>query len=150
MKAQLDKFADNILELEKFFPIQWEETIFSDAKEKLNPDLNTYIEFENNGFLIFVSLKEENKLIGYFVGFKTKYPHSKDEYYVTQDSIFVHPDYRRKNGGVLLIKKLEEECKKLGVIRIILGMRTSNDISKLFERLKYKPAECLYSKYIGN
>lgn len=149
-EAKLDSFKANLEELKEFFAIQWEETIYPDAKEVLNPDLDLYLGAEENDLLIFISLKEGEKLIGYFLGLKTKATHSKDGTYVTQDSLFIHPDYRGSGGGVKLIKKLEEECKKLGVHRILLCERVKNPIGKLFKRLNYTPSEIYYSKYIGN
>jgi len=150
MDCRLDSFRVNLEELKTFFAIQWEETIFPDAKEQLNPDLDLYLNAEENNLLIFLSLKDKGKLVGYFLGFKTKATHSKDETYVMQDSIFIHPDYRSKGGGIRLIKQLEEECKKMGVARILLCERVNNPIGKIFERVGYAPSEIYYSKYIGS
>jgi GNAT superfamily N-acetyltransferase len=150
LNVERESFEGNLDDLNTFFPLQWKETIYPDGKEQLNPNFEVYIEAEKNNSLIFISLKKDNKLIGYFLGIKYQYPHSKDEYYVLQDSIFIHPDFRGIGGGVKLIKKLEEECKKEGVSRILLCSRAHNNITKLFERMDYNLSEVYYSKYIGN
>jgi GNAT superfamily N-acetyltransferase len=147
--AKLDSFKANLEQLKDFFAIQWEETIFPDAKEVLNPDYDLYLGAEENDLLIFLSLKDKEKLVGYFLGFKARTPHSKDETYVMQDSLFIHPDYRGGGGGIKLIRKLEEECKAQGISRILLCSRMHNDIGSLFERLDYVPSEIYYSKYVG-
>lgn len=150
LKVNRESFEENLDDLKAFFPLQWKETIYPDGKEQLNPDLEVYLDAEKNDLLIFISLKEEGKLIGYFLGVKYKYPHSQNEFYVMQDSIFIHPDHRGNGGGIKLIKKLEEECRMMGVTRILLCSRSHNDITKLFERLNYNLSEVYYSKYIGN
>jgi GNAT superfamily N-acetyltransferase len=150
LKVERESFEGNLDDLKAFFPLQWKETIYPDGKEQLNPNLEAYIEVEKNDSLIFLSLRSEEKLIGYFLGVKYQYPHSKDEYYILQDSIFIHPDYRGIGGGVKLIKKAEEVAKELRVSRILLCSRSHNDITKLFERLNYSLSEVYYSKYIGN
>lgn len=149
MDCTLDNFKDNLEQLKLLFPIHWQEAKF-DEDNKLDMNYEVYLKAEENGSLIFISLKDKEKLIGYFTGLVYNSLHCKNDKWIMQDLIFVHPDYRKKFGGIKLLKKLEEISKQLGVKRILLCSRSHLDISPIFKKMGYKIGEIYYTKTIGN
>ena len=53
-------------------------------------------------------------------------------------SIAIHPDYRRRGLGKLLMSRAEEELKRMGCRRVFLEVRVSNyPAIKLYQKLGY-------------
>lgn len=150
LKAQVELFINNIAELKEYFPMHWAETVWPNAKEELDFDYFKYLKAEDQDVLTLITLRDDKKMAGYFIGFKMNSLHSKDSIHMIQDMLFIDPQYRGKNGFKILTSKIEEECKKMNVDRIFVGSRGHNDAGKLFERAGYDLADVYYSKYIGN
>ncbi|HDH07043.1 MAG TPA: ribosomal-protein-alanine N-acetyltransferase, partial [Thermoproteales archaeon] len=79
---------------------------------------------------LFLVIEKNGKVIGYIIGLlKT----NKLGHIV---SLAIDPEERRKGYGTLLLKKLLEKFKELGVCKVRLEVRVSN-----------RPAINLYSKH---
>ena len=67
LTASVESFMENRAELELLFPKHWEELALNKDKVPLSPDWNRYKSVEDVGMLSFVALRQDGKLVGYFV-----------------------------------------------------------------------------------
>lgn len=97
---------DGILEVEnQSFSIPWSRRMFED--ELFNPKACYFI------------LESSGKVVGYIGVWKIL-----DEGHIT--NVAVHPDYRRKGFGRLLIGTLIENARDWGLVALTLEVRVSN------------------------
>ena len=146
--AQVESFMENLDHLKPIFPIHWEELALNKDQVPLDPQYDIYEAKENSGELIFVTLRKEGELVGYFIGFIAPGLHYKTCLTCTMDIFYVHPDHRGSSAGFLLFEFTEKELKKRGVDRVYVGSKCHLDASFLFERLGYDRVEVYYQKML--
>jgi GNAT superfamily N-acetyltransferase len=147
--AQLETMREGFPELIAIFPLHYEELALNKDKVPLDPQYDLYLAREDRGEVIYVTLREDGKLIGYFVGFVAPGLHYKTCLTCTMDLFYVHPDHRNGLGGLRLFRAVEKELRRRGVQRWFVGSKIHKDISRLFEALKFDPVETYYSKWLG-
>lgn len=146
--AQVESFMETLEETKPMFPIHWEELALNKDEVPLDPQYDVYEARENAGELLFVTLREEGIIVGYFIGFISPALHYKTCLTCIMDIFYVHPDHRGSNAGFLLFTFLEGELKKRGVDRVYVGSKCHLDASFLFERLGYDRVEVYYQKML--
>lgn len=149
LTACVESFKENLEELKAILPTHWQELALNQDKVPLDPQYEVYFAHEDAGGLLFITLRNEGKLAGYFIGFIAPGLHYKTCLTLRMDIFYVHPDYRGNRGGVILFKAMENEAKRRGVHSIIVGSKCHKDASRLFEALGYNEIEKFYSKWIG-
>jgi GNAT superfamily N-acetyltransferase len=148
--AQVESFEEGLAEFQPLFPIHWEELALNKDKVPLDPQYDIYIRRERVGELLFVTLRELGKPIGYFIGFIAPGLHYQTCLTCTMDIFYVHPDKRKGRAGIQLFKFVEKELTKRGVQRWFVGAKLHADASPLFEYLKFNRVEVYYSKWLGD
>lgn len=113
----------------------------------LNPDYNKYIIKENNGEILYITLRDSGKLVGYYIGFIHAALHYQDCLTLALDIIYVSPDSRGQKGGVLLMDAVKKEAKRRGVRIITMGCKESHKIymERLLLESGFAPFETHYS-----
>lgn len=149
LTVQLESFTERLDEFKPLFPLHWEELALNKDKVPLDPQYNIYIEREKRGELIFATMRELGKPVGYFIGFIAPGLHYKTCLTCTMDIFYVHPEKRGGRGGIKLFKFVESELKRRGVQRWFAGSKCHLDASWLFEILGFDRVEVYYSKWIG-
>jgi len=96
---------------------------------------------------IYLSVKSEDKPIGYAIFYLHTHPHFQ-KLVACQDVMYIHPEYRKGSIGIKFIKYIEESMKGLGAEGIFQTSSAKKDLSKLFGRLGYEPVETVYFKEI--
>jgi len=96
-----------------------------------------------------VTVREDGKLCGYFVGFVAPGLHYKTCLTLTMDIFWIHPDHRGAGAGFALFRTVEAEAKRRGVQRMLVGSKLHKDASWLFERLGYEEVERYYATWLG-
>jgi len=129
--------------------MHYHEIALNKDKIKLNPDWEAYEALEDSNQLRIFTVRDEEKLVGYFVLIVSKSLHYVDHLYAVNDIIYVHPEYRKGMLGAKLMKFAEKCLKEDGVSLIMVNTKLHKDFGKLLGRLGYNPIETVYSKYIG-
>lgn len=151
LTTHVEIFMDSIEELKKVIPLHYEELALNKDKVPLEPMWEIYEIRENNGQLIYITLRENGILIGYFIGIIAPGLHYRACLTCHMDIFYVHPKHRHKRGGLILFKAVEKELKRRGVQRIYVGHKTHMpDAGRLYMALGYKKVETNYSKWIGD
>jgi len=150
MSAQIETIREGLEELKPLLPIHYEELALNKDKVPLDPQYGLYLAREERGEVIYMTLREDGKLMGYFIGFIAPGLHYKTCLTCTMDIFYVHPDHRNGRGGLRLFRSLERELKRRGVQRWFVGSKLHKDAGRLFEALGFSPIETYYSRWIGD
>jgi len=101
------------------FPSPWTSRLF-------------YLEMKKKEFAYYYILEFNGKVVGY-----TGYWKVQDEAHIV--TFAIHPFYRRRGLGKLLLSYILEETKKKGIKKVTLEVRESNyPAQKLYERVGFK------------
>lgn len=137
------------------------ENIFSDkgfnelaqeyAKVSINKDLkfnrinqDWYLEEETKGNLLAISVKVNNKLVGFASLYISNYPHYNAKI-GTIETIFIKKEYRKHNLGNLLYSKLEEIAIQNKLAGLYQGAPYNSKLAKALMR-KWQPTNVLFWK----
>ena len=90
----------------------------------------------------------EDKLIGYTVNVVTNHLHYADLLIVQNDIIFLCKEHRKGRLGLQLIKRTEEEAKKLGARLCIWHGKVGTALAGILPKLGYGEHEIIYTKEI--
>lgn len=145
----VEDFAPFLEEVKPVFPMHWEELALNKDKVPLDPQYEIYLARDALGEVLPVVLREDGKLIGYFVGFVAPGLHYKTCLTCTMDIFYVIPEHRGAGTGFVLFKTVEKELRRRGVQRLFVGSKLHKDASWLFQKLGYEEVERYYSVWLG-
>lgn len=150
LTAQAESFVEARPELEQLFPIHWSELALDKDRVPLDVDWERYAALERAGILLFVSLRQRGRLVGYFMGFIMPHLHYKSTVTLGMDIYWTHPDVRGGTAARRLLRKVHEEAAARGAVKVFATSKNHRDSSRLFAALGYRPIETVHSKWIGN
>lgn len=118
--------------------------------EPFNPDKARYIAYNEMGFLHLITARDEGKLVGYFGVYITESMHSQIKM-ATEDTFYIHPDYRYGRLALRFLKYIESYLTQIGVKDILFSCEIENKtgIKKLLRYLGYQPVILQYNKHLG-
>lgn len=134
-------------ELKAIYPEHYEELTVS-KNFPLDPDYERYARLSTSGILKLITCRDDNNLVGYVIMIVGPALHYKTCIVAHEDIYYLKKEYRKGRTGIKLFNFVEEEMKKIGVDRIVMGTKIYSDNSKLFEYLGYRFYEKLYTKEI--
>ncbi len=150
IKYNVEKISTNlVLELQETLVQHWEEIAMYKDVIAFNPDYEAYFLMDLEDKLHIVVVRDEEKLVGYFISFIITHPHYKDHKFAQNDILFIHPKYRGTTVAYRMLKYVEKELKNIGCSVMLLHMKTTFPFEKLCEKLGMDKQEIIYSKYIG-
>lgn len=145
-------------ELKQLLDGHWRELALDQEKVELDPCWEIYQAREEVGELMFITIRENGKLMGYFVGFVAPGLHYRGCLTLIMDVFWLHPDLRGEDSldqmesamySDELFNAMRAEATRRGVQRIFVGSKLHKDASMFFERLGYAECERYYSLWIG-
>jgi GNAT superfamily N-acetyltransferase len=145
-----ESFRDTLPELLPVLPLHYQELALNQDKVPLDPQYDIYLAREDAGELMFMVVRENGDLIGYFIGFVAPGLHYRTCLTLITDIFYVHPDHRGGRVGFSLFKAVEDEAKNRGVDRMFVGSKVHLDASWLFEKLGYEKVETYYCSWLGD
>ena len=150
ISAQLESFKATLEELKPLLPRHWEDLALDKEKVPLDPQYDIYFERELRGQLLFVTLRENAKLIGYFIGFIAPGLHYKGCLTCTMDIYYILPEKRGGSGALRLFRRVFQELRRRGVQRAHFGSKLHKDTGRLFEAFGMRPVETYYAIWLGD
>lgn len=147
--VQVEPWSRFLPEAKPMFPAHWEELALNKDKVPLDPQYDEYDRRDAVDGVMVVTVREDGKLVGYFIGFVAPGLHYKTCLTLTEDIFWVHPDHRGAGAGVLMFKTVEQEAKRRGVQRMFVGSKLHKDASWLFQRLGYEEVERYFTLWLG-
>lgn len=139
-----------IPELKRLLPLHWEEIGLNHLDVPLDPDFDSYIAIENAGQLYVATVRDDDLLVGYWIGFVKGHLHYKSTLHAIADIYFVEKTYRKNGVGLKFFQWLEEDLKSLGVKKIFTGCKVNNDHTALFEHLGFTQSDKMFQKILTN
>lgn len=128
----------------------WREIALDHDKVPLDPCWERYYDLEDRGVLCVVTAREDGRLVGYHITIVSPHLHYGSTLHGITDVYFVLPSHRKGFTGIRLLKEVEAEMKRRGVVKLITGTKRHLDLGVLFERLGYRETERVYTKIIGS
>lgn len=144
-----ESFRATLPELLPVLPLHYQELALNQDKVPLDPQYDIYLAREDAGELMFMVVRENGALIGYFIGFVAPGLHYRTCLTLTMDIFFVTPEHRGGRIGYSLFRAVEDEAKNRGVDRMFVGSKVHLDASFLFEKLGYERVEIYYTAWLG-
>ena len=149
--AQVENLEKGLPEIKEILPLHWEELALNKESVPLDPIYGLYIERDRRGEVTYITLREDGILIGYFVFFVAPGLHYKTCLTAIMDLFYVHPNYRGKNGGWILLECAKRELQRRGVQRWFVGHKEhSKQAGILFEKFGFTKVETTYSLWLGD
>ena len=148
IKYQQEFLSQVQSDIEPLINLHWKEIALNQDNIKLNPDWEAYANLESEGKLQIFTAREGDLLVGYFVVTLGYNIHYKDHLCASNDVIYMHKDYRKGFAGIRLIKFAEKVLREDGVSTLTINTKIHQPFDKVLERLKFKPIERVYSKYL--
>lgn len=139
--------------LDEMIPIieaHWEEVSMYQDKVKLSPDWDMYRKVEEADALVLMTVRDEGKLIGYFVFFVQPHMHYSEDVFAVTDALYLDQGYRHSDVSISMFIEAEEFLRQSGVSVIKVSMKTHAPFDSLCEAMGYFNVERIYSKYIGD
>lgn len=130
----------------------WDELALNKDKVPLDPRWEVYYEAEENGGLVCMVMRDDAaEVVGYFLGFVAPGLHYKTCLTCTTDIFYIRPEFRHNHplAGLRLFRATERELRSRGVNRWFAGTKLHQDVGRLFEALKFEPADMYWSKWLG-
>ena len=150
IKYQQEFLSQVQSDIKPLLELHWKEIALNQDKIKLNPDWGAYHNLELTGNLKIFTARSGEDLVGYFVVMLNNNIHYKDHVFASNDVIYLHKDYRKGFAGIRLIKFAEKCLKEDGVSVLLINTKSHKPFDKVLERLKFKPIERVFSKFIGD
>ena len=118
--------------------------------EPYNPDKRRYVQYNEMGFFHLITARDGGRLIGYFGVYVTPSMHSQ-LMMATEDTFFIHPDYRQGRLAVRMIRYVESYLQTLGVREILFSCEIDNTsgISRILGFLDYEPVIVQHRKRLS-
>lgn len=118
--------------------------------EPFNPDKTRYIQYNEMGYFHLVTARDGGELVGYFGVYVTDSMHSQLKM-ATEDTFYIHPDYRQGRTALRVIRYVENYLRLLGVHEILFSCEIDNKtgIQGLLGLLGYEPKILQFSKHLS-
>lgn len=150
LTTHVEKFSSCYLEMQNLNKDHYNEiSVHKRYNIRLEPDYDRYFKLENEGSLLYVTLRNQGKIVGYYIGFILTDLHYKSCLSAFQDILFISLKARGQNAFPLLVNAVECEAKRRGCKRITFGVKENHKLhmQKQLIDLEYKPFEIHYCKW---
>lgn len=146
MEVKLELFGPRFwIEAAELLQAEWKESGRGEVVP-LNPLKEVYLNQALLGRLVYVTLRVDGKLKGYFVG-HLGVENTTGRKILVMDALYVEPSFRARRGGVRLVKKVEEVARAQEVALLQMAHRAfPGDKPKNYVALGFRQAAIVYEK----
>lgn len=151
--AQQESLTEGLPELKPLLPRHYEElSLHQFHGIPLNPQYGVYLDRDSRGELMYVTLRENGVLCGYFIGFVAPGLHYQDCLTLIMDIFYVLPEHRGAKAGVLLFSEVKKLAIKRGVKAWFVGNKEHSAVhaTALFEALGFEKSETFHCMWLGD
>ena len=141
---QQEMVADFLEELKELVYNHHDEV--EDNEWKLDPDYEAYVALNEEGSIIYHTVRDDGKLVGYSGDFVTINLHYRGKLCSHNDLIYMLPDYRHLQITDLLVHEVEASLKALGVEMHTISMKTGTPGTRLMGSNGYINNEINWTK----
>lgn len=135
-------------ELTQLLPVHWDKLALHKDKVPLDPQYEVYLQRNLRGEVCYITLRDEGKLVGYWIAFIAPGLHYKTCLTAQMDIWNLLPQYENGRAALILMRAVEREYQRRGVNRSFIGEKLHKPSGRLFKAFGYEPVETYYSKWI--
>lgn len=147
MQVQLEGWQNALPELQKLFPMLWEEVAVDQDRFVAKCNEEKYEALDKAGILHLVTAREGKTLVGFFLVFVTPNAHYNGAGLMAfTDLYYLLPTFRRGANGLKIFNFMEKTLKELGVVKIYTSHKLHRDRGDFLRFLGYKATDLVYSK----
>lgn len=148
---QQERVTDIAQELIPLFDAHYEEASTDKDGLVADADWNQYFALERAGMLHCLTVRDGDKLIGYFINIFQFNLHHAGVPTSISDLIYISPEYRKGTRlGEELLARGEEEMKAAGVKKMLLITKHEIMAGLLAQRKGFRSIEIVHSKWLGD
>ena len=147
--AEIEEWLDVLPELKPMFPAHHRELALFQDRMPLNIQFGVYADRNIKGELVVAIVREDGKVIGYWVTFVAPGLHYGSTLTATMDVLWIKPENRGDGSGRMLAACLEKELKRRGVKVWWVGSKNHKEIEGFYEHLGFKHEESYFARWIG-
>lgn len=126
----------------------WDETEGFHVEQTFGPSLERYSAYETPGWFVMVTARDGGRLVGY-AGFYVLPSMHSQSIISTEDTWFLHPDYRKGWNAMGLFRFAEAEAIRRGSIEATGTVRLSNPhAGAILRRMGYKEVATVFVKQL--
>lgn len=151
ISAGVESLTGGLEELKRFFGEHYEELSEHKGRFPLLPQYDEYLRRDAMGQVLYVALREDGDLVGYFVGFVTWGLHYSTCLTLSPDIFYTLPRFRdgSPKGAIRMFREAEREAKRRGVRLWTVGEKIKHQCGSLFKYLGFEPFEIMHAKWLG-
>lgn len=150
--AQMEELtAETLEEAKPLLPAHYDElSEHKLAGIPLDPQYDLYLARAAAGQVLFVTLRDAGKMVGYLVSFVAPGMHYRSCLTATGDIFFVYPDRRGLEGGSRLFACWLDECKRRGIRLAQIGIKSRHAkfARPLIEAMGFEETEIMFWKFL--
>lgn len=143
---QAERLADIWDDIMLLCQMHWKETEQYQS-DPLNPDKARYLHYNDSGYHRQYTARDGDKVVGHLGVYVTTSMHTQTKI-ATEDTWYLHPDYRGGRNAMRMYQFIEKDLKKIGVKEIMMHAKFANNAEKLMRYLGYKPVGTLCIKRV--
>jgi GNAT superfamily N-acetyltransferase len=145
LTTQVERYTKCEPELIAIYDRHWRElNVAPDIP--LEPQYSTYQQLDAADAVILTTLRDDGRLVGYFMGFIFPELHYKSVLACFGDIFYILPEYRSGWNGIKLFRFTETVLGERGVTRWHVTSKLHKDSGALLKRLGFAAIETHYSK----
>lgn len=148
MKLQREYLRDCLEEMKPLFSKHWLEVAAYQDKIGLDPDYDRYLALERADAIRCYTIREEGRIIGYWVFFLTPHLHYKSDKFAINDIVYVEPEWRLPGVTPSAFVYVEDQLRAEGASVITYHMKVYKPFESMLKGLGYDHLEHQYGKYI--
>lgn len=136
-------------EIEPLIRDNWQEMSFDETVE-LEPDWDVYALLINANQFLFISAREEGKLVGYSAyTIMPRMLHHKQMSAADSDVFFLLPSHRKGMAAIRMLKYAEDVLREIGVDAVFSHVKAGDrDVGGVLERIGFILIEREYFKWL--
>lgn len=134
--------------LEEAWPLlmeHWKELATNKEIMIPNPNIEKYMELEDNGGIFTIGAFDDDKLIGYSSNYIQSNMHYGNMIVCQNDVLYVDSQYRGR-VGLKLIQMTEDAGKSVGAHVVLWHAKQNTELDQLMKRRKYGVQDIIYMK----
>ena len=146
--CRVEGWSEVLPDLETLFPLHWKEIALNQDFIKQDMDYGAYALAEQQGMLLVITARSEERLIGYLVSFLRSHFHYKSAGVMAMSDIYyVLPEFR--NGtGLKLFREWERVLRSRGIVQAITSCKNHQDHTEFLERLGFEWTDKTFMKVL--
>lgn len=140
---QIERVADVWSELLELHRLHWHETETYRHGQPFAPSMERYKEFEDCGWFLLFTARQGHRLVGNCGMYLCPSMHSQ-QLIATEDTLFLHPDFRRGRTAIEFIGYVRDECFRRGAVEVTVTAK-GDKVGRLLRYLAFQPTAVQYS-----